>query len=196
MKNALKNIIDKISVGIKNQATINYDLSDSYVLIYDEAYGVAKKRKKLLKKPTTKTHTYLGITLFRLILILCLNLFCYLYLKICGYSYIVCTLCIFTPFLYFILTMNIIIFIIRVTCRSKKLKGSFVLNKQGLTDSTFKGIKILFEWSKIKMVIVKKYSIIILTDTPIYFFVNKDVEDELITALKKYKKDLIIVRND
>lgn len=210
MKNILNTIVDKINDKVKKDTIIEYDLRDSYALIYDEAYGVAKKRKKLLKNPNTKTHTYLSVTIFRLLLILFLDILALLYLKSRGYTDIFCfiyynqqysldiigIICILMPLLYLVLAINIIMFIVRINIRRKKLVGSFKLSKEGLTDSTFKGIKILFEWQRIKMVIIKKYSIIILTDTPIYFFVNKEIESKLIKSLKKYKKDILIVRKD
>lgn len=210
MKKILNTIMNTITDKVKKDTIIEYDLRDSYALIYDEAYGVAKKRKKLLKNPRTKTHTYLSVTIFRLLLILFLDILALIYLKSQGYTDIfyfiyynqqysldiIGVICILMPLLYLVLAINIIMFIIRINIRRKKLVGSFKLSKEGLTDSTFKGIKILFEWERIKMVVIKKYSIIILTDTPIYFFVNKEIENKLIKSLKKYKKDIKIVRKD
>ncbi len=196
MKEILDNIVNKVKGTLTKEAIIDYDLTDSYVLIYDEAYGVARKRKKLLKNPRTNTYTYLGITMFRLFLVILINLICYGYVCFVGHSYWLSMILVFIPFLYLYLVFDIMIFTVKITCRSKRLKGSLKINKEGITDSTFDGIKILFEWKRIKMVVVKKYSVIILTDTPIYFFVNKDVEKQLIREIKRFRSDITIVKSD
>lgn len=196
MKEILDNIVNKVKGTLTKEAIIDYDLTDSYVLIYDEAYGVARKRKKLLKNPRTNTYTYLGITMLRLFIVILINLICYGYLCFVGHSYWLSMILVFIPFLYLYLVFDILIFTVKITCRSKSLKGNLKISKEGITDSTFNGIKILFEWKRIKMVIVKKYSVIILTDTPIYFFVNKEVDKQLIREIKRFKSDITIVRND
>lgn len=192
----IDNIVKTIKDKVNKDVDIEYDLSDGYVIMYDEAFGVARKRKKLLKNPRTKTYTYLGVTTCKLLLFVLINIICFMLYKHYGYSSYICMFCVIVSIFYLLLAINLVLFIIRVTVRKGKPKGSFKLSKEGLTDSTFSGIKILFEWSRIKMVVIKKYSIVILTDSPIYFFVNKEVEKKLIQGIKRFKSDIVIVRND
>ena len=55
------------------------------------------------------------------------------------------------------------------------------------------GIEMLFRWDKIKYIVVKKYSVIVLTDTPIFFFMNVEVKDELLSGINKYKNNITVI---
>ena len=193
MKNKIINIINKL---LKRRITIKYNLSNNFTRCYNEAYGIASHRNKYLKNPRSKIHSYTYYGFIYLWLAIVYNLLTCLLYKLIGYNTFICFLCCLMHIINFIVVLYFIYYLLRLMIsKQRKIKGSFILDKKGLIDSTFKGIKILFEWSKIKVVIVGKHSITILTDTPIYFFVNRDLESTLIPALKTYKKNLLIIKN-
>ena len=45
----------------------------------------------------------------------------------------------------------------------------------------------IFSWDKIKGFVVGKYTVTILTDTPIYFYFNISKKDEILKAIEKYE---------
>ena len=63
--------------------------------------------------------------------------------------------------------------------------GKTIIDDNGITNDSFQNIKMIFSWDKIKMMIVKKYSITILTDTSCYFFFDISKKDEIEKALFK-----------
>lgn len=194
MKEKIINFISKIGKG---KRTIHYDMSNNYIACYNEAYGVAINRKKLIKHPTAATYSYTYYGFIYLWLTIILHLVTYITYRILGYTPFICFLSNIVSIFYFCIALYFLIYIIRVCCsKCRKRKGSFEVDKRGIIDSTFDGIKILFEWKKIKMVIIKKYTITILTDTPIFFFVNKEIEPILIPALKAYNKEIIIIKKN
>lgn len=189
----IMNIIDKL---INKEVTIKYDLRKNYTQCYNEAYGIAIKRKQLLKNPTRKCHSYTYYGFIYLWWTLLFHGITYILYKKIGFTPYIAILSSIVPILYFCIILYFLEYIIRIILSSyRKTKGTFQLSKNGLQDSTFNGIKILFEWSKIKMMVIGRHSITILTDVPIYFFVNKEIEEQVVKAIKKYKKDIIIVKN-
>lgn len=74
-------------------------------------------------------------------------------------------------------------------------KDTFFFDEEEIRNNSYMVIEMLFCWDKIKYIVVKKYSVIVLTDTPVFFFLNNDVKDELIKEIKKYKKDIEVIEN-
>ena len=52
----------------------------------------------------------------------------------------------------------------------------------------------LFKWNKIVGVIVGKHSVVILTDTPIYFFFSKRDSKKIIKTIERYHKNTMIIK--
>lgn len=177
----------------KNSVKVEYDLSENFLDMYSEAYGVATMRKRLLKKSNTKTFNYvmqlfigvLILAFYTIIVVFCAKMFngC-----IIIYNFPIMVL------LYLIFFIYYFDFLIKFKyCSSRKKKGYFLLDDKGLTDYTFDGITITFDYKRIEMIVVKKNVVVILTDTPIYFFADVIVKDKIIDPIKKYKKDVKIV---
>lgn len=175
---------------------IKYDMYKHYVKCYNEALGVASHKKRLYKNAKAKTHlyTYYGfIYLFSVLLVAFIN---FILARLVGYYWInliisyFCLLMLVTILIYFIL------FGLRVhysRCRLKK--GVFCFDEKGIRNNSYMGIEMLFRWDKIKYIVVKKYSVIVLTDTPIFFFMNVEVKDELLSGINKYKNDITVIEN-
>jgi len=189
----IKGTLKSFIIGPR-EVNIPYDLSTNYFTYYNEASGVAKKRRSLLKNPSAKTHShafyscwYLGLTIIiELIYIYaCLN-----YPESC-FTYF---LELFLPFLYVLLCLYFAFYLSHLLlAKTTKKKGTITLSKEGLTN-TIDDLKITFPWSKIKMFVLKENTIIILTSTPIYFFANKEITNSLISNTKRFKPDITIVK--
>lgn len=189
-----KKVSKKINDNFQKEVNIYYDLRESYISIYGDVYGVVKKKRRYLNNPYTKSHSYFTLTIFRLIFILIINIFCFMSFAKYGCTGLTCVVMCCLPILYFILAVNIIMFMIKVSCPSKRLKGHFKLDKEGLTDYTDDGIRVLFEWKRIKLIVIKKNAIVILTDTPCYFYVNPELEKQLVGGIRRFKSDIEVIR--
>lgn len=175
---------------------IKYDMSKNYLKCYNEALGVATHKKKIFKNHNSKTHTYtyygwlyLGIV----ILIILINYISYITV---GYGWINHIM----SYLDLLILLAIIIYFILfgIRCyysRCRLEKGTFCFDEEGIKNDSYMGIEMLFRWNKIKYIVVKKYSITILTDTPVFFFMNIETKEELIKGIQKYKKDIEVIEN-
>ena len=53
----------------------------------------------------------------------------------------------------------------------------------------------IFNWDKIKAVVIKKYSVTILTDTNVYFYFDIKLKEDIIKCIKKYGSKTLIIEN-
>lgn len=163
---------------------------NNYFKTHNEARGVVLSKRKILKNKNPKCLNYLTRNIILIILIAILVVLLFL----TGNNNLRCFGC-FLVFLEIISIIFIIICNIRMyTFRKKRnFKSIITIDKEGITDTSFMGIKMIFNWSKIKGVVIKKYSITILTDTPVYFYFDISSKKDILGAIKKYaSKDLII----
>ena len=56
------------------------------------------------------------------------------------------------------------------------------------------GIKMTFNWDKVLGVVIGKYTVTILTDTPCYFYFKIDDKRKIIKVLEKYGEEDKIIR--
>ena len=67
------------------------------------------------------------------------------------------------------------------------------IDKNGITDESYYGIKMVFSWDKISALVVGKHTVTVLTDSPIYFYFNISEKDEVLKAIDKYEeKDKLV----
>lgn len=164
---------------------IETDIKDNFFAHFDEARGIAIHKSKIIKKRKVKCLSYMQgqvlTVIFLLVAAILLSMLC------CKINYIFIPVCIlllsaFLYLIYIILTI-VGIYIFRI---KQNFKNTITLNKEGITDKSFYGIKILFDWSKITAVVVGKYTVTILTDTPVYFYFDISKKDKILNAIKKY----------
>ncbi len=166
---------------------IKSDLKNNYFKIYNESRGVVLNKSLVLKKKSARCLAYfdmMAMLLFWLLIMtvaVCFGVNRWLVFVLLAIDLVV----LFVP-------------IIRTigNYRWKKANGfknTVVIDKEGITDKSFKDIKITMGWNKIKAIVVKTYSITILTDTRIYFYFDVSDEDLILKECLKYiDKDLII----
>lgn len=117
----------------------------------------------------------------------------------CWYCYCNCYICIASGILFFItilyLILNFLFLLPSYFYRKKhNFKSSIIVTEKGIIDNSFYGIEMTFYWEKVKAIVIKKHSVIILTDTPVYFYFEKSKEKELVDAITNYKKDIVIIK--
>lgn len=170
---------------MKIECTIN-----NYFKTYNEARGVVLSKKKILKSQSSKCLNYLTRNIIIILLIIALIALLSLTTNIYLINLIYLLILLEVITIVFAITNCIILYLYR---KKKNFKSIITLNKEGLTDTSFQGIKMIFSWDKIKGIVIKKYSITILTDTSCFFYFDITSKKEIIAALEKYgNKDLII----
>lgn len=169
---------------------IKSDISKNFLSIYDEARGVAQNRHKILKKQKVNNVTYLERVLFIFCVILLIGIYD---IKLClpvGYLLILAG------------TIYLVIEILRtyynyIFRKNREFKSEIIINEQGIIDvSSFENVEILFKWETIKAIVIRKYSLTILTNSPVYFYFDIKDKNKISKAIKKYKKDIVIIKED
>lgn len=171
---------------------IKYDMWDNYYKCYNEALGIASNKRSVLKG--AKVFDYLSYGYLYLLIAIILIIISYFLYNFYG-------ICLYTKFLFFLdawLILMVFIYFIYFFLRANsfwktKAKGYIELSTQGIINTQFMGIKMIFAWKKIEAVVIGKRTIVIFTDTPIYFFLNSDNQESIIKALKSYKRNLKII---
>lgn len=170
---------------MKIECTIN-----NYFKTYNEARGVAQSKKKILKTKSSKCSNYLTSYIISIIFIILLITLISLTKSLCLFNLGCVLLSLEVIKDIFAITFDLVMYSRR---KKMNLKSIITLDEEGLTDASFQGIKMIFNWNKIKGVVIKKYSITILTDTSCYFYFDISNKNNIIKALEKYaSKDIII----
>ena len=154
---------------------------------YSEARGIAQNKRTILRKRKAKTFTFLGTSIINTLLIMVILLCFVLYYNL-SYLYLLLAL---API---VLNHIYIFFYLRKIKKRRKINYN-IFDREGIHDESFYGIKMLFTWKKVKAIVIGKYSVVVLTDTPCYFYYGIDVKDDIIEAVELYsRKNKIIDR--
>lgn len=168
----------------------SFDNNKSYFKCYDEARGVAMNKSYILKnkKITLFSYTDYMYSIFCILLILSLGI-----LFLAPNELITLSICLLVlDFMFLIYTLISTYYMYNL--RKRKSPLEVLVDQDGITNSSFYGIKMIFNWDKITGVVVKKNSVTVLTDTPIYFYFDKKQETKLIREIKKYKPKITIIK--
>ena len=171
---------------------IESDVSKNYFLRFNEARGIALHQKKVLKEKKSKVLSYIPSKLLVFILCLVIGI---LVIYLCQFNFYLCTvgfwIILFAIFYLFAALATLISsYYFR---KNRKFNNINLIDKEGIYDESFYGIRMLFKWDKIKGVVVGKYSVVILTDTPVYFYFDISKKEEILKCVRKYgNKNLII----
>lgn len=169
---------------------IKSNLKNNYLKIYNEARGVVINRSLVLKRKNAR----------------CLGYFQMVALLFC--LFVVMTIAVYFGVnrwvFYFLLVVDFLILLIPIirtiwNYRWKKannFENTILIDKDGITDKSFKGIKITIGWDKIRGIVVKKYSLTIITKTSIYFYFDAKEQDKILKECLKYIKSFEIIKQD
>ncbi len=170
---------------------ISFDKKKNYFKCFDEARGVAMNKNYILRTKKLNSFSYTDYMYF----IFCILLFVSIIIiciknpdtKILGILFIVLDI------IFLILT--IISTYYMYFCRKKSPSLEVIIDKEGITNFSYYNIKMVFSWDKIKAVVVKKNSITVLTDTPLYLYFDKSKESKVLKEIKKYKPEVTIIKD-
>lgn len=169
---------------------INCDVSQNFFKCYSEARAVAGQKKKILKtKKVGKINYIMQMILIYLAILLFSTLLLFLH------NFWLCII------IVFVITADIIyfsygtakVFMLYFFRKKMNFKSSIIIDEDGLTDQSYYGIKMIFAWKKLKAVVIKNNSVTILTDTPCFFYFDIAEKDNILKAILKYKKNILIV---
>lgn len=186
----------------KNDNLITYNYEKNYFKIVNEAYGIIAQRKKHIKKPLAKKHTYIFVilsTILKSILIYFgLSLIIVMAEDILKLETVYSILGFITAYLFvltfYLIFKTIFIYLKTIYIMHKSDKLNILINENGITDYAIDmDIQIFCAWDKIKRIVLTKNSIVILTnEKKLNFTLPK--EEKIIEKLKKYKEDLFITK--
>ena len=166
---------------------ISSDIKENYFMLLDEARGVAAKKDKILRTKKVNKFSYLEEAIILMMVLLlfsmlfrCINLLCSYFL-------------LFLTFIYFIISVIQILYIYYYQKR-RDFRNTISIDEEGITDESYHGVKMTFNWKKVKAIVIKEHTIVILLDNPCYFYFSKSVEKKLIRAIQKYYKNILIIQ--
>lgn len=164
---------------------------ENYFKTYNEAKGVVLSKKKILKSKSPKCLNYLTRNIIVILLIIVLAVLIPFTTNICLISLIYILILLEVITISLAITNYVTLYLYR---KKRNFKSIITLNKEGLTDTSFQGIKMIFSWDKIKGIVIKKYSITILTDTTCFFYLDIRNKKEIEKALDKYASKALIIK--
>ena len=171
---------------------IETNISNNYLLCFSEARGIAMNKKRILNSKKNKYLTFFECKFIITIILCIISIFFTILSK--KYTYLVLlsivTLIITTIYIFITLVIICRTYIFR---KSHGFNNEILIDKDGITDTSFRGIKMIFSWKKITGIVIGKYTVTILTDTPCYFYFDISNKDKIIKAIEKYgeKKQII-----
>ena len=106
--------------------------------------------------------------------------------------------CILSFFLYLASVIYLIAMLVNILTiyrfrKKQKFNNTIIIDKNGITDESYYGIKMIFSFDKINAIVVGKYTVTILTDTPCYFYFDVKEKENIIKAIEKYNKEVRII---
>lgn len=168
------------------------EIKNNFVGCYDEARGVALSKAGVLKNKKSKCLSYMERKIFEFIIMFVTG---YLLSFLVSSWWAIC-LVVLAIFLVAFMHLGKALMNIYKAYKYRKehdFKSSIIIDKNGITDESYYGIKMTFSLDKILAVVVGKYTVTVLTDTPVYFYFPVTLKDEVIKTIKKYNKNLNII---
>lgn len=166
---------------------IKCDLSKNYFKIYNEAKTASRNKKSILKNHKMPNLSYGMEIIFLSILLLFLSLMFF------QNTYLVIGIILLTIDISYVLYLILKYLIIYSMRHKVNFENMIILDKEGLTYSAFYDIKMTFKWSKIKAIVIQKHSLTILTDTPIYFYLNRECLEKVLKVVNEYAPKTLIL---
>lgn len=168
------------------------EIKNNFVGCYDEARGVALSKEKILRKDSNKCFSYMERVLLGFVIMFMAG---YLLSFLVEAWWVICPVVIAIFVVDFIYLGKPLLKIYKGYAyrKNRNFKSSIVVDKNGITDESYYGVKMTFGLDKILGIVISKYTVTILTDTPIYFYFPISDKDTIINALKKYNKKIRII---
>lgn len=174
---------------------IKYDMSKNYWNCHNEAQSIVMMKRKLKKNPKRKIYGlfYTGIWY---IIGTIISLILYLIFKQIGieslFLSILLDLCIFLS-VFSILYFIIIILTYLINKKTASHVGILKIKEDGLLDKSSSGKEVMIPWNQVELAVIYKYTVTFVTNTHLVVFVNIENKKEILKALQKYQKDLLVI---
>ncbi len=169
---------------------IRTNLTRNFLKIYSEAKGVARAKKYILKSGSSNSVNYIASLVLEFLIVLCIGYCLLLSSNICI-SVLGC-LVVISDCLFILVKLFSIICIYEYRYNTY-FSDSLTINEEGISNESYYDIKMTFKWSKILAIVYKKNCIVILTDTPVYFYISRNEEKKLLKAIDRYHKNVRII---
>lgn len=171
---------------------LDVEIKDNFVGCYDEARGIAVHKEDILNKNKSRCPSYVEGKLLNFALMFLISVILSMGVYYCWLLYPIVIMLIIISVVYL---GSSLVEIYRAHKRKKKMgfKSSILVDKEGLTDESYYGIKMVFNHSLIKGIVVGKYTVTVLTDTPCYFYFPISKKAEVVKAFKKYNKNVKVI---
>lgn len=171
---------------------VSTNMSKNFFSCFDESKGISLQKQKLLKSNSYRFCSYMRkkllILIFLFLLATILLLFSCCYMPIILLSWIIS----FIGLGYFIYFLTTVMTSYHYR-KNQQFQNTILIDKNGITDESYYGIKMIFSWNKILGIVVGKRTIVILTDTPVYFYFDLSKKDEILTSVHKYGDEIKII---
>ena len=168
---------------------ITSDMSKNFLKYYNEAAGINTSKRKILRTKNTRCLNYFT----KLIIIYFSFIIFSLFLLINGNKEV---FGLYVIILIIIIVLSLFRLIITIYYRKNNgLTKTVIIDEKGLTGEFFDGLTITFSWKKLKAVIIKKYTIVILTDRKVFFYFTINEKKEVLKAIQKYQPSFLIIEN-
>ncbi len=176
-----------------SEVKIDTDVSNNFFDIYNEARGIAMNKSKILKNKRITGMNYISYLFLIFTIVFILNMIFIIQFKDMYLSF----------FAVLLLVLDIIYFILGL-CRIYvnyffKKKSNFIstvfINRRGITDvSSFDNMELLFLWKRVEGVVVGHYSVVVFLSNHIYLYFNIKDKKKIIDGIKKFKKNILIIK--
>lgn len=172
---------------------IEYNCQNKDFKMVNEVYGILKDRKKLKEGKIDKFKTYFSST-FEYVIILIFIIFIEVILSLLLTGKVrFSDLFLFAPFLL-IAMLHMLIEWCRLNSLSKiKGDGVIEINEEGFYD-LYDGVGHFYSWDRIDYIFVGERSVVILTTGRVGFYYSKEYSKKIISCVKKYKKDILVLK--
>ena len=172
---------------------VRTNIYNNFFACFNEARGIAMHKDSVLATKKGKCLSYLESKLLSFIIMLILSLLLSLFsIFDCYFIMLSRFVYIFACFYFAATLITLLKFYNRY--KYQRFESSVIMDRHGITDESYYGIKMIFSWDKIKGIVIGKYTITFLTDTPCYFYFNIEEKEKIMKLLAKYnqKKKIII----
>ena len=169
---------------------IKSNIKKKYFACMNESMGVNLNKKYILKTKKVNDYTYTEHILYVLIIILLISAI-FAILRT-DFSILLSMITIFCAALYLLAT-GIVILMGYLGRKRVNFKNEIIIEEDGLTDMSYYGIKTTVAWDQVEAVVIRKNAIVILTNTPLYFYFDKNKKKDIINGIKKYKEDILVI---
>ncbi len=166
---------------------IESTIKDNFFQIYNESRGVLLNKSKILKNKNSKCLDYIPTILLTNILIMLIAVFL-LYTRIFYVSIILTIIS-----LGYILITFFRMYASYLFYKKRNFKNTIKITSSGLIDNSL-AREIVISWDKIKRIVIKKYSLTVITNTKIYFFFDIKIEKKFLKAINPYIDGNLIIK--